>query len=259
CLFPTQRDTVIEDSSIQTAPGHVMPSWKFINPRDREAAAQRREMERRIDASWYAFKAKNPEKEELLRRRIDEWDLNGWMHRNLGAVDERIMWEFGPKEDGYRLVLTPEVHRNMRPVVQTMLERAPRLPGWTYSGYRPPEPMDAARDMVEAKTGNSLPETITVRASVGEMNRIDLVFESKGFPRSNRRLATHQAFTVAESLLGEEVLDKWVHQIDVSRARPDKHSLPPERLKRTVDALILSIRDQLPGEPFIDRRESTEW
>ena len=63
-----------------------------------------------------------------------------WMHRQLGAVDERIMWEFGPSEGGHRLVLTPEVHRNLRPMVETMLERAPRLPGWSYAPYRPPEP-----------------------------------------------------------------------------------------------------------------------
>jgi len=110
-----------------------------------------------------------------------------------------------------------------------------------------------------SKTGEPLPATITVRASVGELNRVDLVFESKGFPRSDKELATHQAFTVAESLLGEEVLDKWIQTIDVSRARPDKHSLPPERLKRTVDALILSIKDQLPGEPFANRKATAEW
>src|SRR5260370_37543797 len=98
--------------------------------------------------------------------------------------------------------------------------------------------MDAARDMVVAKTEEPLPENIFVRASVGELNRVDLVFESQGFPRSDKELATHQAFTVAESLLGEEVLDKWIHVIHVSRARPEKRSRPPERLKRTVDALI---------------------
>jgi hypothetical protein len=235
-----------------------MPSWKFLNPRDREAAALRREMEYKIDAWWLAFKAKAGDMDALFRGRT-EWDLAEWMHDHLGAVDKRIMWEFGPCDGGHRLVLTPEVHRNLRPMVETMLERAPRLPGWSFAAYRSPESMDAAREMVLAKTNKPLPDTVTVRASVGELNRVDLVFESKGFPRSDRELAAHQAFTVAESLLGEEVLDKWIHTINVSRARPDKHSLPPERLKRTVDALVLSIRDQLPGETFAARKANAEW
>jgi hypothetical protein len=235
-----------------------MPSWKFLNPRDRAAAALRQEMVRKIDLWWNTFRAKANDMDALFHRR-QEWDLREWMQLNLGAVDERIMWEFGPSDGGHRLVLTPEIHRNLRPIVETMLERAPKMPGWSFAPYRPPEPMEAAREMVLAKTDEPLPEKLTVRASVGDLNRVDLVFESKGFPRSDRELATHQAFTVAESLLGEEVLDKWIHVINVSRARPDKHSLPPERLKRTVDALVLSIRDQLPGETFAARKTNAEW
>jgi len=99
-----------------------MPSWKFLNPRDRDAAALRREMETKIDAWWHAFKTKASDMDALFRGR-QEWDLAEWMHRQLGAVDERIMWEFGPSDGGHRLVLTPEVHRNLRPMVETMLER----------------------------------------------------------------------------------------------------------------------------------------
>src|SRR5579859_6171767 len=235
-----------------------MPSWIFLNPQDHRAAAYRHETVRKIDDWWHAFARKSHDMDALFRGRMD-WELPPWMHRHLGAIDERIMWEFGPSETGHRLVLTPETHRQLRPIVQTILERAPKLPGWSFSSYRPPESLDAARDMVEAKIGESLPEYFSVRASVGELNRVDLVFESKGFPRSDREMASQQAFIVAESLLGEEVLDKWIHVIDVTRARPDKHSLPPERLKRTVDALVLSIRDQLPGDPFSARKAGAEW
>jgi hypothetical protein len=212
-----------------------MPSWIFLNSGDPQAVAQRREKEHKIDEWWHAFARSARDIDALLRRR-KEWDLEEWMHRHLATIDDRIMWE-----------------------IQTILERAPKLQGWTFGAYRPPESVDAARDMVEAKTGEPLPEHVTVRASVGELNRVDLVFESKGFPRSDKELAARQAFTVAESLLGEEALDKWIHAIDVTRARPDKHSLPPERLKRTVEALVLSIRDQLSGEPFAARKEKAEW
>src|SRR6266851_10072316 len=112
-----------------------MPSWIFLNPQDRQAAAFQRDTMRKIDEWLLAFTRKADDMDALFRRRT-EWDLHDWMHRHLGAVDERIMWEFGLSENGHRLVLTPEMNRQLRPIVQTMLERAPKRPGWTFGPYR---------------------------------------------------------------------------------------------------------------------------
>src|SRR5258708_18705183 len=133
-----------------------MPSWIFLNPGDRQAAADRHATVHKIDEWWHAFTRKAGDMDALFRGRAD-WDLPDWMHRHLGAVDERIMWEFGPSENGHRLILTPEVHRQLRPIVQTMLERAPKLPGWPFGAYPPPESINAAREMVTPKTGQRLP------------------------------------------------------------------------------------------------------
>jgi hypothetical protein len=227
-----------------------MPSWIWINPQDRTAARRKEQLLERIDQWWDAFRARAADLDDLFSGRA-KWDVAAWMHSHLQAIDERLMWEFGPSPVGHQLVITPESHKPLRPLVATVLERAPRLGGWAFSPYRVPESEDLARQMVEARTGAPLPDRLTARASVGEQNRIDLVVESPAFPKSGKRQALHQAFVAVESLLGEEALDKWVGVVEVERSRPGRSSLPPARLKPTVDALIGSLRDQLPAAPLL--------
>ncbi|MFL5342222.1 MAG: hypothetical protein ACJ8F7_18910 [Gemmataceae bacterium] len=228
-----------------------MPSWMFINAQDRPAARRRQEVLAKIDSWWEAFRGKAAALDELFRGQSN-WEVAPWMTRHLGDIDARLTWEFGPDHvtGGHQLVVTPESHKQLRPLVATLIDRAPALPDWSFSPYRLPESLDMARQLVEAKTGEPLPERLTVRANAGELNRIDVVVESPGFPRSDKQQALHQAFVLVELLLGEEVLDKWVGTIEVERSRPGKHSLPPERLKPTVDALVVAALDQLPSQPL---------
>ena len=237
-----------------------MASWKFVNPQDRSAQRRRQALLTKIDAWWQEFAAKTADLEALFGNR-KKWDLAGWMQRNLQGIDDRLMWEFGPNHatGATRLVITPESQRALRPLIETIFERAPSLPGWEYLAYRPPESEEVARQMVEARIGVSLPKAVTVRASAGELNRIDVTFESPGFPRSDKEQAFHQTFVALESLLGEEVLDKWIGTINVERSKPGRHSLSLERLKNTVNALIVSSRDQMPRRPLHSEPMPEKW
>ena len=227
-------------------------SWLFINAQDRAALRRQQDTLAKIDSWWEAFRAKADELDDLFHGR-KKWNLPEWMNQHLQSVDERLMWEFGPNHaasDGHQLVITPESHKELRPLVGSLLERAPKIRGWSFSSYRLAESPDFARQMVEARTGHALPERLSVRASAGEMNRIDLVVESPEFPKNGKQQALHQSFVAVETMLGEETLDKWIGKIEVERSRPGRYSLPPDRLKPTVDALIGSFRDQLPPEPL---------
>jgi hypothetical protein len=228
-----------------------MASWLFADSHNGAAARHKQEVIAKIDAWWKEFQTHVDDLKGLFSNQ-KRWDLPGWMQQHLQGIDERLMWEFGPDYvlGGHRLVITPEAKRTLRPVVETMLERAPKLPGWSFLAYRPPESEEIARKMVQARVGQLLPEPITVRASVGDLHRIDLTFESPDFPRRDQDTPLQQAFVAVESLLGEELLDKWVGAIDTERTKPGKHSLRPDRLKDTVDALIGSVHDQLPKEHY---------
>jgi hypothetical protein len=228
-------------------------AWKFLNPEDPKAARRQAAVLARIDRWWQAFQEKADDLDALFAGR-KQWDLPAWVQKHLQAINKYLMWEFGSSRDGRYLVITPEVRRHLRPLVETILERAPRLPGWTFHAHRQPESAQMTRESVRAKTGRNLFLT-GASARIGEQHRIDLVY----YARADNATAVRQALAVTESLLGEEVLDKWVGVIDVARDSKGGRRLPLERLRGTVEALAASIRDQLPERPCLDLLDGAEW
>jgi hypothetical protein len=225
--------------------------WKFAEEHDAEAAA-RRAVLGRIDDWWQAFQARMTDLEALFQRR-KQWDLPGWMHRTLGAVDPKLMWEFGAAPRGHYLVVTPESARHLRPLVETLLQRAPQLKGWTFRAYRQPESVEAAAQTVEARVGGPLCPA-HAQARLNDENLVELVYQSAE-AAGDEQQALHAAFVASEGLLGEEALEKWVGSIETTSEPGEGRWLPLERLQPTVDCLIESVRDQLPDQPYFRLEE----
>jgi hypothetical protein len=236
-----------------------MMSWKFLNPQDRAAIRRHQAVSAKIDRWWRIFQAKTQDLDDLFHRR-KEWDLPAWMQRHLGDIDPRLMWEFSRDTEagGHRLVITPESEKHLHPLVETILEKAPRISGWAFHGYRQPEPVESALETVEARTGATLPE-VTVQAQIGEPNRIDLVYQSPRFSSQVDSEALHQIFVATESLLGEDILDKWIGAMEAAAPAKGTRSLPLEALQDTVHALIVGITDQLPDRPCHQLPDDLPW
>ena len=115
--------------------------WKTLDLDDPNHRAQRNAMVERIDSFWEHF-ARDAGAIRGVFDRTSELDLPQWMATSLGTIDERIMWEFGPavRGPGHRLVLTPESARTLRPLVDTLVERAPQFEGsqnrWRWQSRR---------------------------------------------------------------------------------------------------------------------------
>jgi hypothetical protein len=192
-----------------------------------------------------------------------KWDLPGWMHSTLQSIDQHLCWEYGPavNKKGHRLVITPESQRHLRPLVNTILDRAPDLPGWEFYPYRLAEDLEMAQATVEGRTGGSL-DGVAVELKKGEGNRVDLLFRSSHTEGDEDEEATNIAFVATESLLGERNLDHWVGAIEVadlpSRGKA-KHAIPLARLKDTFDALVGSIRDSMPPRPIVELPHDDQW
>jgi hypothetical protein len=192
-----------------------------------------------------------------------KWDLPAWMERHLQAIHPHLMWEYGQAltGKGHRLVITPEQARHLRPMTDTILARAPKLKGWQFLGYRPPENLENAQLTVEARTGGDLSD-VAFQARQGECNLIDLTFFFPHLEDDADEQAGHSAFVAAETLLGEERLDQWIGLIDVAplpENRKNRGLLPLDKLFERVDVLVNQTRDQLPATPFLDRVDSAEW
>lgn len=240
--------------------------WIFDQFADAEEAAVRRAVLLRVDRWWTEFGRKRDEISAIFNQQA-QWDLPGWMDGTLQVVDPALKWEFGPavKGEGHRLVITPEWRKDLAPLVQTILQRAPTLEGWEFYGYRLREALDDAEAAVEGRTGVSL-QGATASASIGQWNRIDLKFAIPGVDESQ---AAEAAFIATEVLLGEKTLNEWIGAI-VGEPAPKslfglrKKSAGPnfmalDRLPDMVDALIGSVQDGLPETPLSLSSREGQW
>ncbi len=122
---------------------------------------------------------------------------------HLGAIDTALMWEFGPaiRGEGHRLVITPESRRDLRPLVRRILGLAPRLDGWEFYAYRPPEDFDMAEQTVKGRTGGSIAKTF-FRAAVSEFNKVALLFSERDYVSAEDRQALNDVCVATETLPG---------------------------------------------------------
>jgi hypothetical protein len=230
----------------------------------------------KIDAWWAEFTRRADDLKRVFEREL-EMDLPAWMSEHLDAVDERLCWEFGPplRGSGHRLVITSESHSELRPLVASLLERAPTLPGWEFYPYRPAESVEDALRTVEARVGRAYGD-VQARVESASHNRVALTFRSADFESDEDKQARRAAFVLTESLLGEEAMDRWVGTIDVEPApRPGPRRLfgrkePPadadlltlDRLQPSFAARVAAIQAGLPARPWHEvdlENQNHEW
>ncbi len=236
--------------------------WLYHNKTRQSEVAEHERVLRKIDAWWDEFQ-RNADRLEDLFRQVAEWDLPDWMRRHLQGIRPELMWEFGPalQTRGHRLVITPEAASELRPLADTIVARAPKLTGWEFYTYRVPEDLETTLPTVQSRTDLDISD-VTVALNVGNDNRIDLAFRWERMPSSDDQ-AFDAAFVAAETLLGEELLDRWVGVINlVDDQTPPEHGqrfLSLDRLKPTFDALVNSTRSQLPAEPYSVAADDGQW
>lgn len=213
-----------------------------------------------IDRWWAAFAKQAPRFDALFSQRED-WDLPEWMHEHLAQVNEQLMWEFGPalKGDGHRLVITPESARHLRPLVSELIAQAPAIDGWEFYEYRIPETMENIPSIVEARGGGSI-DGVQCQIVVGDYNCINVTYIQDQFSAESES-DLHTSFVLTESLLGEELLDRWVGSIDVSPAAVEGggEMFPLQELQDRFSSELVNVVATLPELPWYEREIGEEW
>lgn len=226
--------------------------WEFPDPRE-EAARTR--VRSRIDAWWGEFERRSEDIKTLFRD-AGRWNLVDWMRERLGAVNRHLMWEYGPGLDGgHRLVITPEIHRELRPLTREILRRAPVLPGWDFLPYRPPEPAEDAIRTVQGRVGVDV-QHATVRAQPAPGNVIHLAFYVPPSEGTQKDLDAG-AFIATESFLGEEMLDKWIGGIAVSKEPIP--GVPIGTIRSHMEGILDRVRGAMPTRPLWEASLEDEW
>jgi hypothetical protein len=248
--------------------------WIFLDPLNPQEAAYRAEKNRQMNAWWAAFAETADELDKVFSGR-SKFDLPAWMNEHLSSIDEGLMWEFGPavRGEGHRLVITPEANRHLRPLVNTLLSRAPEIQGWEFYPYRLPETIEMAAQQVEARTGGNL-NGGKVQAAAGDAGKVDLVYCLPQCASPGDEAALFQAFVATETLLGEETLDTWIGAIDVepppkagflgrfrkqNRLADLARLVPLEQLRGNVESLVAQHVGQLPGQPCWQMLDDSNW
>ncbi len=245
--------------------------WFYCEPNSPEAAEKCAVMER-IESWWSAFTERRDDLDAVFRGDGD-WDLPGWMAENLQTVDSRLMWEFGPgvRNGGHRLVITPEIHHELRPLASAVIAAAPALEGWEFYEYRPPGTVADAQALAEARTGADI-SVLTVTTELTKPRQINVYYHLTS-PDQDSEQFRNAAFVATETLLGEEVLDKWVGIIDVlppatrqdhifGFASNQKAAGPGLRLAdlpAVVERHLADVQAKLPAQPWWEMIDNVPW
>ena len=224
--------------------------FRFLQTGQNRDEAARQAVLNLMDSWWSAFGAK---REELLAYFKNErpLDVAAWMQKHLQRIDERLMWEFGPGlKGGHRLVVTPEVHRELRPMVDTLIGRCPGYEGWEFYSSRPRESVELARSILEARGLAQVDKTL-VAVTPNEACRIDLAFYSKRHRGPEDHDALASAWVASEVILGEATLDVWIGDISVHKGKGKREgAVPLGEMQAAVDEAVARIQAGLPAEPF---------
>lgn len=223
--------------------------WKYVMPNDVESLRRREAAVGRIGAWWDAFAEKRPEIESHLAGQ-SQWDLKTWMDEQIAALHPRLRWEFGEDLGGRFLVITCEGAHHLRPMTETILRRAPELPGWSIREYRARIEPELVPPLVRTRTGQVM-GTTTVQARMGHQRRIDFVYQSL-LAGSNPDAALHVARTASDYLLGEDIAHRWAGHLDVAQmSHALTHSfIPLARVRSITLDLITAVLTDLPDRPY---------
>jgi hypothetical protein len=226
--------------------------WKYVMPNDAESLRNREATLARIGAFWEAFAARLPEIQARLRGE-GEWDLVAWMDEQIGAIHPRLRWEFSGAGDdigGSLLVVTPESAHHLRPLSESVVRRAPAIPGWTFREYRPSRSADQIPHAVRDRTGHNMGSS-TVQVRLGNERRIDFVVQSV-LALKDEAAALEAARAALDYLIGEDVVQRWGGHLDVAEMT---HAIgdsfvPLVRVRSQVLDLVTGVLEGLPGRPF---------
>jgi len=255
--------------------------WIFASTPEEQA--HKKQLLERIDEFWSGFVAKAPDIEASFKPNGPELHAE-WLLEQVSRIDGRIMWEIGPPLDKSgigQLCLTCETERYLRPLLSTMLSRAPKIKGWAFFPYRLPGGIEYAEIAVKGRDSGSIEGW---RVKLGRSgSKIDVTYLVPGIEKLDEDAARNSAFVATECLLGEQILDQWVDTIDVAPLRPSGGpgfsikklfrqrgpgqqgtNLPGYELSR-IHALVCSLidahREQLPSTPWLQNLndESPVW
>lgn len=210
--------------------------WRFVDPEDPRETAELVQRLRSIDGLWAGFAAQASQAALACCVPGGREGVEAGLGVALHTVHPELGVEVAPGGRGLRLTVWPR-RPSLRPMVATLVERAPELPGWEVSGHRPARaPLDVAHRM-----GLTLPERVRARLVADEHRRVGVVVSGLSLPPS----ATCALVT---GLLGDDLAEAWLGQVAVEAAPGFGWEL--DALLGAFSGRVHALWDELPDRPL---------
>ena len=236
--------------------------WLFADLGNELEVQKKRQIDAQIEAFWQTF---GRDTKQLLKsaRESDGGILYNWMREHLHAIHPGLLWEieFDEEKNAAVFIITAGGSHELRLLVETILKSAPKLKNWSFSAYKNPNDLTLVRD-------SRIPGDWTDTEVFLERNKahcVDLTFVSPKFISDNDKADFFTAMILAETVLGEEVLDKWIGNVFTrakrkSRLKTIMRVVRPEVVKHTktniidlpkaVKKMVDQIKSALPDKPL---------
>ncbi len=244
-------------------PSKVFPTvrWKFKNESGLDDIVLRESISGRIDDWWIEF---CNHRDQIIDYFINQSDFNveGFMQDTLQSIHPGISWEFGPavNKEGHRLVITCENKKFLRPLISEILNRVPEIDDWEFYGHRLPEELDLLPEIVHVRTGGDV-GNLRFYGKVNEFNEIDFYFYNvEAHTEADKNQIYYDAFVAIESMLGEEVIDRWIGSIAIETSLNEgQTTYDASKLKAWFNHKISEIQGEMQNQPYFQFTNVSPW
>ncbi len=231
---------------------------------------RKEQKQEQIERFWQRFVQEEKNLARAARIGNDTY-LSSWLGENLLSLSDDILWEIenlsaavdmrkAPLNEGHtKLVISTGGRARSRLLVNHIVASAPNLPRWQFAAYKEPNQFGQYQDS-RLKGDWSEAEVII---EVTDTNALDLTILSERFHKEASKEDLALAMVLAESLLGEEILDKWINIVLPKSRQERKSPLAAVRhgveqrqtvnikdLFQAVDEAINRMQEALPPQPL---------
>lgn len=231
---------------------------------------RKEQKQEQIERFWQRFVQEEKNLARAARIGNDTY-LSSWLGEHLLSLSDDILWEIenfsaavnmrkAPLNESHtKLVITTGGRARSRLLVNHIVASAPNLPRWQFAAYKEPNQFGQYQDS-RLKGDWSEAEVVI---EVTDTNALDLTILSERFQKDGAKEDLALAMVLAESLLGEEILDKWINIVLPKSRQQRKSPLQAVRLgieqRQTVNIKDLfqavgesinRIEEALPPQPL---------
>src|ERR1051326_1785604 len=169
---------------------------------------------------------------------LENADIVSELDRRVLGLNPGLSWEIGPyRSGGAQFVISPSSHKSLLPRTISVMEKAPKIPGWHFLPARPPKEWDFKFSLEDK---NSEPIEIEGRDWTYVCLKypdglFDLILRCSPLPTDDEDTNWHAASLLVEGALGEIAMLTHINPVVAVESFQIEH----EAKARSV----LSLRD----------------